>query len=145
MRQGFETYLPRYLKMRRHARFADVAPVPMFPRYLFVAIDMAVQRWRSIQSTSGVSRLICSGEVPAEAPSDVIEHLKSLEDERGFVRLSMKPAFRAGDPIRVIDGVFSSCLGLFEGMTDGERVAVLLDLLGRKVRVVIGANFIAAA
>ena len=48
-------------------------------------------------------------------------------------------SFRA-DAVRVIQGVFASCLGLFEGMTDGERVAILLDLQGRKVRVSIGID-----
>jgi transcription antitermination factor NusG len=38
-RQGFKTYLPRYLKRRRHARRIDVVAVPLFPRYLFVEID----------------------------------------------------------------------------------------------------------
>ena len=38
----------------------------------------------------------------------------------------------------MLDGVFSSWIGLFEGMTDEERVTVLLELLGRKVRVVHG-------
>ena len=145
LRQGFDTYLPRYLKRRRHARTTDMVPAPLFPRYLFVAIDMAAQRWRSIHSTSGVSRLVCNGEVPARVASSVVDHLKGSEGEGGFIRLPAKPHFRPGDQIRVLDGVFSSCLGLFEGMNDGERVAVLLDLLGRKVRVVIGANSIAAA
>ena len=57
-RQGFFVYLPRYLKRRSHARKVDVAPRPLFPRYLFVAIDVASQRWRAIQSTLGVSHLI---------------------------------------------------------------------------------------
>jgi transcriptional antiterminator RfaH len=65
VRQGFETYLPRYLKMHRRAWSADVLPVPMpmpmFPGYLFVAIGMAVQRRRPIHSTSSVSGLICGG------------------------------------------------------------------------------------
>jgi transcriptional antiterminator RfaH len=47
-RQGFTTYLPHYLKRRRHARRVDIVPAPLFPRYFFVAIDMTVQRWRSI-------------------------------------------------------------------------------------------------
>ena len=34
------TYLPRYLKRRRHARRVDIVAAPLFPRYLFVAIDM---------------------------------------------------------------------------------------------------------
>ena len=48
MRQGFEVYLPCYLKRRRHARKIDLVSKPLFPRYLFVAIDVATQRaWRS--------------------------------------------------------------------------------------------------
>src|ERR1041385_5933087 len=64
-RQGYATYLPRYLKRRRHARRVDVVAAPLFPRYLFVEFDMGVQRWRSIYSTIGVSRLVCNGEFPA--------------------------------------------------------------------------------
>ena len=62
---GFETYLPRYEKRRRHARRVETVAAPLFPRYLFVAIDLASQRWRSIHSTIGVSRLVCNGEDPA--------------------------------------------------------------------------------
>ena len=46
-RQGFDTYLPRYLKRRRHARRVEVVARPLFPRY-FVSIDVTVQRWRSV-------------------------------------------------------------------------------------------------
>jgi transcriptional antiterminator RfaH len=144
-RQGFEIYLPRYLKRRRHARRVEMVAAPLFPRYMFVAIDMAVHRWRSIQSTIGVARLVCNGDYPAEVPDSVIKGLRLGEDERGFVRLEKPPAFRAGDKIRILDGVFSACLGLFEGMTDGERIAILLDMLGRKVRVVLDADAVEAA
>ena len=34
LRQGYETYLPRYLKRRRHARKIDLVSKPLFPRYL---------------------------------------------------------------------------------------------------------------
>ena len=45
----------------------------------------------------------------------------------------------------MLDGAFSSCFGLFEGMAERERIAILLDLLGRKVRVVLDADLVAAA
>jgi len=64
-RQGYSVYLPRYHKRRRHARRIEFVTAPLFPSYLFVMIDMFAQRWRSIQSTIGVSRLVCSGEEPA--------------------------------------------------------------------------------
>ena len=59
-REGFPAYLPRYLKRYRRARRIEMVPAPLFPRYLFVAIDLAAQRWRSIFSTVGVSRIVCN-------------------------------------------------------------------------------------
>jgi transcriptional antiterminator RfaH len=144
-RQGYATYLPRYEKRRRHARRIETVAAPLFPRYLFVAIDMAAQRWRSIQSTIGVSRLVCNGDDPAALADGVIDGLKRRQDERGFVLLDSRPRFKPGDQVRIVDGIFASRLGLFEGLSDGERVAVLLDMLGRKVRVVLDDLSVAAA
>jgi transcriptional antiterminator RfaH len=144
-RQGFATYLPRYLKRRRHARRIDVVAAPLFPRYLFVEIDMTVQRWRSIYSTIGVSRLVSNGENPVPVPEQVVSLLKSRENTSGFIQLDHRLKFRIGDKIRVLDGVFYDCLGIYDGMSDHERVGILLDLLGRKVRVLLDAEAIAAA
>jgi transcriptional antiterminator RfaH len=144
-RQGFEIYFPRYLRKRRHARRIETVAAPLFPRYLFVAIDLNMQRWRSICSTVGVSRLVCNGDDPTPVPIGIVEALRTREDVGGFIKLDWRPRFRAGDKVRVLDGAFSSCLGLFEGMAERERIAILLDLLGRKVRVVLDADLIAAA
>jgi transcriptional antiterminator RfaH len=144
-RQGFDIYFPRYLKRRRHARRIETVVAPLFPRYLFVAVDTAAQRWRSIYSTIGVARLVCNGDEPTAVPDGIVEALKCREDAGGFIKLDYRPPFRPGDKIRVLDGAFTSCLGLFESMADRERIAILLDLLGRKVRVVLDADLVAAA
>ncbi len=143
VRQGFDVYLPRYLKRRSHARKVEMVAAALFPRYLFVAFDPGVQRWRSIHSTLGVAQLICHGDRPVAIDSKIIADLRGREDERGLVRLER--IFRAGEKIRVVGGAFSDRLGVFEGMSDSERVAVLLDLLGRKVRVVMNIDVIEAA
>jgi transcriptional antiterminator RfaH len=145
MRQGFQTYLPRYLKQRRHARRVDVVAAPLFPGYLFVAIDMTTQRWLAIQSTVGVVRLVRDGDRPAPVPGQVLSALKVREDEAGYICLRPAPGFAVGDKVRVQGGAFDDCLGIYQGMSGQERVAILLDLLGRKVRVVLGAEVINAA
>jgi transcriptional antiterminator RfaH len=144
-RQGFEIYLPRYLKRRRHARKVDFIAKPLFPRYLFVAIDMETQRWRSIQSTSGVSRLVTNGDEPAAVPQGVVRALRAREDAKGFVKLDAAPAFAPGDKVRVLAGAFIDNAGLFNGMADHDRVSILLEMLGRQVRVVLDADLVAAA
>ena len=123
LRQGYEIYLPRHLKRRRHARKVDFVAKPLFPRYMFVAIDMATQRWRSIQSTFGVSRLVCNGEDPAVVPDGVVRALKAREDDRGFVKMEVRPAFAPGDKVRVLAGAFMDNAGLFNGMADHDRVS----------------------
>ncbi len=144
-RQGFATYLPRYLKRRRHARRVDMVAAPLFPRYLFIIIDMTAQRWRSIYSTVGVSQLICTGDTPTPVSDEVVTLLKSREGTGGLIQLERRPSFRIGDKLRVLEGVFYDCLGLYDGMSDQDRVTILLDLLGRKVRVMVDAESVAAA
>jgi transcriptional antiterminator RfaH len=144
-RQGFTAYLPRYLKRRRHARRIETVVAPLFPRYLFVTVDMVCQRWRSIHSTVGVARLVCNGDDPVAVADKVIETLRAREDGQGFVNLQQRSRFALGEKVRVLDGVFADCLGLFDGMKDSDRVAVLLDLLGRKVRLVLDEFSVAAA
>jgi transcriptional antiterminator RfaH len=144
VRQGYSVFVPRYCKRRRHARRVEIIPAPLFPRYLFVLIDFAFQRWRAIESTFGVHHLVRHGDMPALVPEQVIASLKNREDADGYVRLD-RPTFAPGDKVRVRGGAFGDNFGLFEGMGDRERVTILLDLLGRKVRVVMDAEAIEAA
>ncbi|MET3839626.1 transcriptional activator RfaH [Bradyrhizobium sp. OAE829] len=145
IRQGFEIYLPRYLKRRSHARKIDKVAAPLFPRYMFVQMDIATQRWRSVQSTYGVSNLVQNGSDPAAVAAQVIHALKAREDASGYVTLDQRAKFAIGDKVRVLAGVFAENLGLFDGMADRDRIAILLELLGRKVRVSLEADLVAAA
>src|ERR1043165_1033402 len=105
--QGFETYLPRYLKRRRHARKIETVAAPLFPRYLFVSVDMAAQRWRSIHSTIGVARLVSHGQEPTPIATEVVEELRRREDASGFIRLDQRDRFTRGDKGRLADGAFA--------------------------------------
>jgi len=144
-RQGFAAYLPRYRKTRRHARRTEIIAAPLFPRYMFVSIDIVSQRWRSLRSTVGVSCLVCNGETPAAVPFGIVEALRLREQEDGLIDIGHGPQFSRGDTVRVRDGAFGDCLGIFESATDSERVLILLDLLGRKVRVALHEEDVVAA
>jgi len=136
-RQGFEIYLPRYLKTRRHARKVDTVARPLFPRYLFVLLNPKKGAWASINSTFGVSSLVYSGARPATLEAGIIDAIRSEEADDGYVDLKPLKSIKTGSRVEVIEGAFSHCMGLFEGFTDLDRVAILLDMLGRKVRVIL--------
>ena len=144
-RQGFETYLPLYLKRRRHARKTDTVAAPLYPSYLFVRFDPSIHQWRSIHSTIGVVRLVCNGDAPAALDRAIIENLKSRENAQGFIQLDRRPRFMLHDKVRINDGVFADCLGLVEDVSDRDRVVILLNMLGRKVRVLLNEELVVAA
>lgn len=144
MNQEFSVYLPRYMKRMRIGRREVRAAAPLFPRYIFVGVDTARQRWRSINSTVGISHLVCQGDAPASLDATVLEAISRQEDENGIVSLPAMPKFSPGQSVRITNGMFADQLGLYEGLRDQERVCILLDLLGRKVRVMIESDIVVA-
>jgi transcriptional antiterminator RfaH len=143
-RQDFEAYLPRYLKRRRHARKTDWVPAPLFPRYMFLHMDTERSRWLSIHSTIGVSRLVCHGNRPAAVPDEIIENIRDRESEAGLIDIRREAQFNKGDAVQVMDGALCERVGLFECDTDDDRVVILLDLLGREVKVTVPIEAVAA-
>lgn len=135
-KQGFSVFLPQYLKRVRHARRVANAAAALFPGYVFVGFGSDA-RWRAINGTRGVVRLIMAGDSPAPVAKGIVEGLIARRDARGYIPMPPRAAVKLGDSVRVMGGSFADALGLFEEMRDGDRVAILLDLLGRKVRVVI--------
>lgn len=133
--QGFDAvFMPCYRKIRRHARREDVVTAPLFPRYLFLRMDVATTQWRAVHSTIGVVHIVSNADTPLAIPDNVIEALQTRCDDHGFVAVD-RPGFRKGDVVHIEDGAFADCEGLFECVTDDERVTLLLDILGRQVRV----------
>ena len=140
--QGFEPYLPRFLKRRSHARRVEWGPSPLFPRYLFVGMDVLSARWRAIYSTPGVVTLVSDGRGPVAVPNGVVEEIMARHDDRGLVHLPQGP--RQGERVRVLDGPLEGLHGLFACNDDNGRVTVLLDLLGRATRVSLPLAAVAA-
>ena len=142
--QGFRHYLPQYIKRRRHARRVDTVQAPLFPRYLFVELDLDRDRWLAVSSTIGVNRLIKFGDEPTPLPGGVIDSIRAREDEGGLVPVAREARYRKGDAVRIVDGALCDRVGLFECVSDQDRVILLLDMLGRQVQVRVPVEMVAA-
>ena len=134
-RQGYTVFLPKHLKRRKHARRIDWVPAPLFPRYLFVALDPEAGRWWSIRSTVGVSNLIFFDGRPAQVPAEIIDEIKARQDEKGLVKPRSGCGFKPGERVKIIDGPLNDMEGLFDCPNDEDRITVLLSLMGREVKV----------
>jgi len=143
-RQGFEVFSPQYRRRRSHARRIEHVPAPLFPRYLFVTFDAETTPWRAIQSTFGVCYLVCNGDSPAPIPAGVVEDIMGRQDEGGYVAMYNVDTFKKGQSVQVINGALCDQVGLFECATDDERVVILLEMLGRRVKVRLPIDSVAA-
>src|SRR4029077_3828565 len=102
--QGFRAFVPRYWKNRKHARKVETISAPLFPRYLFVILDRTRDRWRSVNGTLGVERLLMQGGEPQPVPHGVVESLVDLADADGNVQFRID--LKEGQTIRVTAGPF---------------------------------------
>lgn len=134
-RQGCEVFLPMYMKRRSHARRVETVPAPLFPRYLFVGLDLSMTGWSVIRSTRGVIDIVRNGNEPVAVADAMIAQVRQREDTDGFVVLKRQLNIDRGAKIRIEAGPFAEYEAIFESQRDEDRVIALLSLLGRKVVV----------
>jgi transcriptional antiterminator RfaH len=141
--QSFKVFLPRLRKTVRHSRKVRETISPVFPGYIFVALDVERDRWRSINGTFGVARLLSAEGRPIPVPSGVVEALILSLDEVGLLHFDL--GLRPGQPVSVVAGPFAQSLGVLQRLDGKGRVRVLLEIMGGAVSVAMdGANLSAA-
>ncbi len=143
LNQSFRTFVPRYWKNRRHARRVETVSAPLFPRYIFVVVDRTRDRWRSINGTLGVDRLLMYGGEPQPVPHGVVENLIAASDVEGNIRFDTH--LKEGQTVKVTAGPFADLVGQLERLDDNGRVRVLLEILGGKVLVALPQKLVAPA
>ena len=138
-RQGFDVWLPCYERIVRHARVTKRVRRPLFPGYLFINLDLETARWRSINGTFGVKNIIGHGPTPSIVNKEFIIALKASESLDGFVDID-NDNLKLGQEVEILCGPMAGKIGKLLSLDAGNRVTVLLQMLGHFVRGQIGRN-----
>jgi len=136
-----EVFLP-WMRARRRigSRFHWVL-APLFPGYVFCRLDMATSG-KAARYSPGVKDFLTFGARIAEVDEDIIQTLRE-RCPGGVAQLDPVSA-KPGDTVRINEGPFSGLEAVFEQFLKGsERVAVLLEILGRQTRLVLPSETIA--
>lgn len=141
--QGYETYVPVLRKQIRHARQVRSVHRPFFPGYLFVRLAPPQMRWRPILSTIGVRTVVCMGDTPCIVPKAFIDDLKSREKEGVIMRPAITP--QIGDAVHIGHGAFEGLAGKLIGLTESDRLIVLMNFLNRPVCVTVPSDLLSVA
>ncbi len=132
--QSYRCFLPTVSKVIRHARKAKTIRAPLFPRYMFVSIDLSVEPWSPIVSTLGVSAIVRGRDRPKPVPVGVVETLLAARDAQGLT--DFRHEVQVGQQVRIMSGPFFNLVGQLERMDHKGRVEVLLRILGGERSVV---------
>ena len=116
---------------------------PLFPSYLFVILDLERDRWLSVRSTIGVSRLFTMQDGrPVPVPSGIVESLIGRSDGE-LTRLDA--GLVAGQQVRILSGPFADFVGTLERLDGAGRVKVLLEMMGTAVPVSLHRSVLSPA
>ena len=108
----------------------------LFPGYLFINLDNECQDWSPIRSTKGVLNFVRFGLSFAKIPDKLIDLI--IQNEKNTAnRIKNINDFKKGDKVQITDGVFKSCVAIFQAVKSDERVLILLNLLGQEQTVSI--------
>ena len=141
--RGLETYLPRYAKRRSHARKVDFVKAPLFPRYLFARADVDQGERPAMAYAQGIEYVVGFGGRLSIVADHIIDEFQSRENENGLISMADHPEFSPGQKVRVCDGALIGNTGIFQTLSDDQRVFILLDILGGKVRTRLPVTAIA--
>lgn len=136
--QGFATFLPMIEETRRLRGVFVTQLRPLFPGYIFVALDMRQGGWRSVNSTIGVTRLVSLGPQPTEVPAGLIQQLQRSCDPSG--KLQTHAHLAPGDTVTLRRGPFAELVATIDSLAPDQRVWVLMDIMGAPVRVTVRAE-----
>jgi transcription elongation factor/antiterminator RfaH len=132
--QGFGTYLPQINRTIRHARRFRNVQAPLFPRYMFLILDLSRDRWLSVRSTIGVSTLVTCEDRPIPVPAGVVEDLISSYDQTAE---GVDCGLAKGQSVRIVSGPFAELIGTLDRLDARGRTRVLLEIMSTSVPVAI--------
>lgn len=140
-RQKFVCFSPLFRKVRRHARRVDSVLAPLFPNYLFIQIDPDHHRWRSVNGTMGVKRLVGSEmRLPRAMPEGAMRAIIDRCNDGIVTR--MLEDLAPGQTVRLAYGPFADSLARIECLDSRGRVRVLLEILGRELSLKVSGDCI---
>ncbi|MBU0783583.1 MAG: transcriptional activator RfaH [Gammaproteobacteria bacterium] len=140
-RQNYTVFYPQARVLKRKAGKGSTAVVePLFPRYMFVNLEVGVSDFSKLRSTKGCMDLVKFGGKPSTVPAELIELIQSQIDGECVIDLAKLPELEVGSGVRIAEGPFEGLMGTIASQKSDERVIVLLNILGAERSVELQRN-----
>ena len=134
-RQNFEFFQPKFKTTSRRDNIFKEIIKPVFPGYIFIALNLEKTNWRKIKNTRGISSIIIFGN---EIPLIRHELIEELTHRFSIDNVSKAAdTFKIGMNAEITNGPFTQLIGKIDQIDADQRIWILLDLLGTQTRVLV--------
>ena len=130
---GYSVYLPKTLKDKDKSLVGAPKPIPFYPGYLFIHLEIGVDDFYRARKTPHVNNILRYGDTYTPVPNSVIEALRSMEKNEIIETKFME--YQDGEVVRFKEG---HKLANYEGIIQKDpkqRVFVLLEIMGKQQRI----------
>jgi transcriptional antiterminator RfaH len=139
--QSFEVFYPTIRVQPVNPRSSKVRPY--FPRYMFVHTDLNEVGMSALNWIPNAIGLVRFDQNAVPVPDNVIYELRRQISKINAAGGLTCDHLKQGDRVRIVRGPLAGYEAIFDlRLSDKERVQVLLNMLGRLVKVQISANVI---
>lgn len=135
-RQGVECYYPQ-VTVQKVVRGKRVeASEPLFPSYIFVYFDPETLSYTTVRSTRGVADFIRQGAKPQRVQQEIVYGLMMNEDSEEHQKL-LSSFPEPGETLKLEQGQFTGIEAIYQEADGEKRSFMLINLLGKPVKVSI--------
>lgn len=133
-----EVFLPRIRFKRSTRRGPAWVTEALFPGYFFARFNL-FGALRLVQSVAGVRGVVRFGDRWPEVPAEVIHQIRLATGPEELCLVNDE--FTPGETVQVAGGAFSGLSAVVSRvMSGGQRVVVLMELLGNQLTVEVPAH-----
>lgn len=138
-RADVTNFLPEVLQQRA----TGTQPLPLFPGYLFVQVDLRSSAAGRLIHTPGVIRLVGSDRQPTPVAATTVEALQARVAQVNAKGGLAPHNFQVGDALIFTAGPLQGLEAIFIGpLTPSQRVQVLLHFLGQQQQVEVDVRLL---
>lgn len=134
--EGVDTFAPQITINRQTINGKKKFTEPMFPGYFFVKFSL--EDFGKISHFPGVTGAVKLYEKYPEIPDFVIDNLRKEVQAKG---IETKETLEEGDLVEILEGSFKGlCTKVYRPDIGENRVALLIEILGKSVQINVKAN-----
>lgn len=135
--RGYETFLPLRTKWQTQFKRRIKVDRALFPRYLFFALRPGQDFW-GLHNAHGVEAVLRNGDMPVEAPRNVVDELRRVCASGAFDETRMathEARMPPGTRVEVAAGPWATFSATVSRVLSAESVEILVRIFGRETTV----------